>query len=304
VGKNNGGGGGGGDNGGGGGDANFKAMLAAAGWPSYLIEQFPELEKIFKEALKKDWTAERFIGEVMNSRFYQNRSDSMLAWDKTRETQQEALIDSTTASLQDQAAAMGIQIGDKRLKGMAIAINRFGLNESQVRDLIAKELDRKDVPQGGTTGTAMDQIQQIAWDWGLNMSREMTNKWEQKIASGDADVQAFKDMAEARARKDYHWLKESFDAGETLGSIADPYRQSMASLLEISPNSISMKDKQIRRALSYTTGQGKKAEEGLAPLWQFEDELRKDPRWAVTKNARESAMNFGMKVLQDFGVLA
>ena len=295
-------------NGNGGGDkqnaGDFKAALAAAGWPAYLIEQFPELEKIFKEAINKDWTSTRFVGEVMNSRFYQNRSDDMLNWDKMRESEQNDAIKETTATLADQAAAMGIQIGDKRLRGLATAINRFGMNESQVRDLIARELDKKDVPQGGTVGTAMDQIQQVAWDWGVNMSKEMTNRWEQKIASGDADVGAFKDMAEARARKDYHWLRESFDAGETLGSIADPYRQSMASLLEISPNAISMKDKQIRKALSYTTGKGKKAEEGLAPLWQFEDELRKDPRWAVTSNARESAMNFGTKILQDFGVIA
>jgi hypothetical protein len=39
-------------------------------------------------------------------------------------------------------------------------------------------------------------------------------------------------------------------------------------------------------------------------LWQFEQDLRKDPRWNFTKNAQDSLMNTTRKVLQDFGLVS
>jgi hypothetical protein len=38
------------------------------------------------------------------------------------------------------------------------------------------------------------------------------------------------------------------------------------------------------------------------PLWQFENELRSDPRWKKTQNAQDSLMQVGHQVLADFGL--
>lgn len=305
-------GGGGGSNGGGGGDGvkfnenEFEAMLAASGFPEWLVDEFPALKNIYKDAVKHEWTPDRFVGEVKSSDWYQNRSDAQFQWDTTRDAEKKAQIQGFAASLRDQAAQLGVNISNKKINQMAEFALRFGYdaNPSRIQDMLANQYDYKDNgATGGTIGTALDQIDSIAWEWGVNMSPKMRKKWAEKIASGDADPAAFRDMAEQRARKDYSWLAESFDSGKTLGEIVDPYRQTMAQMLEISPDEISMKDKQIRKALSFTTGQGKNAEDGLAPIYEFENALRQDARWQKTKNAREEYMNFGMKVLQDFGVM-
>jgi len=39
------------------------------------------------------------------------------------------------------------------------------------------------------------------------------------------------------------------------------------------------------------------------PLWQFEQDLRKDPRWQYTNNARESVFNAVYQTGYDLGVL-
>lgn len=300
-----------GSGGGGGGDMNnkqqneFDAMLAAAGFPEWLLDEFPQLKNIYQDAVKGKWTPDRFLGEVKSSDWYQNRSDAMFTWDTTRPEEKKAQIDAMKASLADQAAALGVNIDGKKLKQLAEFGLRFGYNDAQVRDALASQYKySSNGPTGGTIGTALDEIDAVAWEWGMDMSRQMRKKWAEKIATGDADVAAFRDMAEQRARKDYSWLKESFDAGKSLGEIVDPYRQTMASLLEISPDQISMKDKQIRKALSWSAGQGQNAEQGLAPIYEFENALRQDARWQKTKNAKDEYMNFGMKVLQDFGVMA
>lgn len=283
----------------------FDAMLAAAGFPEWLLKEYPALKDIYKDGIKHEWTADRFLGEVKSSDWYQKRSDAVFEWDTTKDAEKHSQIKQFSATLRDQAAQLGVNIGDKKLKQMAEFALRFGYeaNPSMVQDMLAKQYDYKhDV--GGTIGSALNEIDRVAWDWGLDMSKQMREKWAQKIASGDADVQAFRDRAEAQARRNYSWLNEQFDADRTLGEIADPYRQSMAQMLEISPDAISMKDRQIRKALSWTTGNGPHAEQGLATITDFERELRQDGRWQKTKNARDEYMNMGMKILQDFGVIS
>jgi hypothetical protein len=38
-------------------------------------------------------------------------------------------------------------------------------------------------------------------------------------------------------------------------------------------------------------------------IWQFENDLRKDPLWKKTQNAQDSAMQVAHQVLQNFGMV-
>ena len=40
----------------------------------------------------------------------------------------------------------------------------------------------------------------------------------------------------------------------------------------------------------------------LMPIWQFEQELRNDPRWEYTDNARATVDSLSLKVLRDWGM--
>lgn len=285
----------------------FMAALTAAGWSSFLLNEFPELKKIAKQAVNGKWTVERFIGAVKSSDFYQNRSDAMLAYDSQKENHNKewkAQLEITKDNLRDQFAASGVEVDEKRLNKMAQATYRFGLDPAQQRDMIAAEFKYKPKALfGGEAGLAIDQVKQLAADYGISLSDKAVGKWTEQIIAGDADIQKFKEFAVSKAKRDYGWLSDEFDKGQSLAQIADPYVQSMAKVLELNPSEIGFDDKRIRKALQYDAdGTGKNY--GLAPQWHFEDELRKDPRWQVTKNARETYMDFGMKVLQDFGVMA
>jgi hypothetical protein len=39
-------------------------------------------------------------------------------------------------------------------------------------------------------------------------------------------------------------------------------------------------------------------------LWEFQQQLRQDPRWNYTRNAQDSLMGTARKVLQDFGLVS
>lgn len=85
-----------------------------------------------------------------------------------------------------------------------------------------------------------------------------------------------------------------------MAEIASPYLQSMQNILEIPLGGVSVQDKTIKSALqnkNKLTGQTE-----IMPLWQFENQLRSDPRWKKTQNAQNSMMQVAHQVLSDFGV--
>jgi hypothetical protein len=80
--------------------------------------------------------------------------------------------------------------------------------------------------------------------------------------------------------------------GTDLDTIYSPYRQTMAAVLELNPETIGFTDPVLRSAIGPS---------GEVPLYDFQRALRKDARWQYTNNAREDVFQSVNKVLQDFG---
>jgi hypothetical protein len=85
------------------------------------------------------------------------------------------------------------------------------------------------------------------------------------------------------------------DQGVDLDTIYSPYRNLMASILELNPESIDLKDPTLRLAF----GPDKET-----TIYDFEKALRKDYRWQYTDNAKRDVSNVALKVLRDFGFQA
>ena len=82
------------------------------------------------------------------------------------------------------------------------------------------------------------------------------------------------------------------DNGVDLETIYSPYKNVMASVLEINPESITLNDPLLRSAI---TGDRE------IPIYEFQRQLRKDNRWQYTNQANEEVSNSVLGVLKDFG---
>ena len=113
-----------------------------------------------------------------------------------------------------------------------------------------------------------------------------------KLAEGEpinTFQQRLRDVA-AYGRSDY--VKNLLAQGTDFDVIISPYRNLMASVLEIAnPEQISLDDPTLSMALG-------KEEMTLA---DFRRNLRKDSRWQYTDNAREEVSSAALGVLRDFG---
>ena len=156
---------------------------------------------------------------------------------------------------------------------------------------------------GGILGTYISKLQATARNYGLAYSPDMAKKnilsnyqsgGTLTTGSLDAEELAIKTMAKTM----YPNLGKLIDSGVKVSSLADQYAYYMGQTLELPDNSIDItKDTHIQNALK-NGGQ-----EGSMNLNDFQLSLRKDPRWAKTKNAREEASSYVNSILSSFGLV-
>ena len=82
-------------------------------------------------------------------------------------------------------------------------------------------------------------------------------------------------------------------------------QMSTEQLLAQSPEKLAAlkNDPHVAKAMTAKQGINIPAGSGAQmPLWQFENELREDPLWKKTNNARESMMTVARQVAKDFGL--
>ena len=156
---------------------------------------------------------------------------------------------------------------------------------------------------GGKIGSYISALQSTARDYGMTYNPELAkaNILGQYQAGGtltsgslEAEKLAIKNMAKTF----YPNLASTIDSGVKVSAIADQYAYYMGQTLELPDNAIDItKDNYIQSALK---NNGK---EGAMNLNDFQTSLRKDPRWAKTKNAREEASSYANSILASFGLV-
>lgn len=174
-----------------------------------------------------------------------------------------------------------------------------GFDDEDLEELklryITKYIDAKGVENvGGAVASNLRAIRKFTSDYG--------------VVIPDADIRTFAiasirdktglDNAQNRivsiAKAAYPALIPYIDQGLSVRDVASQYIAKKASVLELSPDAVSLNDEDIKSVL-----QGEK----LRPLFDFERDLRKNPLWQYTNNAREEASGFASMVLKDFGLI-
>jgi hypothetical protein len=174
-----------------------------------------------------------------------------------------------------------------------------GLNEDEAEqialDLIGKYVTVEGLKNaGGAIGNNLRQIKASASDYGLSLSPADLRQYALNSISQKDGLQNTLTKFNNLARVKYAALTPYLDQGLSVRDIANEYISKKANLLELNPAGITLDDSDVQSAL---TGSA------LTPLYQFETQLRKNPKWQYTNNARELASSYAITTLQDFGLI-
>jgi hypothetical protein len=163
------------------------------------------------------------------------------------------------------------------------------------RELAALISYKPGMQLGGSVGGDLTALRATARANGFNLDTSFgssINDWLQRLAKGES-IETFKNTIRGAAKLGLpDKVANLLDQGLDLKDIYAPYRNVMASVLEVAPDSISLDDKTLRMAIG---------PEKEMSIYDFQRLIRKDSRWQYTNNAREEASDSVLKVLKDFG---
>lgn len=160
----------------------------------------------------------------------------------------------------------------------------------------------------GSVAKSITNLQAYAADYGLpNYTADVAKKdilGKMKtggITSSTAESPeqlAIRTMAKAY----YPNLANQIDQGVKVSTLANSYASHIEKTLELPSGSVNLNDQYITKALQNKDATGK-VQDGVMNINDFEKQLRADPRWSQTQNAKEEASSYVNSILSSFGLV-
>lgn len=281
-----------------------EGRAAMFGWSKAVIDSNPELKKLFAQASKENWTADHFVAKVRDTKWFKTHSDTFrqaAILQKADPATYNQRVAQSRSQINAIAAQVGAYIPASIMATISAQAVQFGWTTDQIKQTIAKYV----TPQAsgaftGDAGAYQMQYNQLVAQYGANVSTATIAKWVQDSVLGKTTPEVVKKYLTGLTASRFPALAERLAQGETLQQIAEPYVQSYAQTLELNPNAIKLSDAAIQQALAAKDAQGKPT---AKTVWQFEQDLRQDPRYMKTQQAQDTAMKMTRQVLSDWGIV-
>lgn len=270
-----------------------------------LLSSVPELQDIAKQASDpaSPWSPERIIAAVQNSRWYATHSDTarqLIAIMRSDPSTYSQRVDNLSYQLQAMAAQLGVQMTPQQLQqlGVDALMSGYDQNTAVLNQKMAAFLKPASGNHfGGQAGSYEDQIRQSMMDLGVFMPEDQLDNQIKQIVAGKQSVQGVNAQLRTQAASMYPAYSSQINSGMNLSDIASPYMQRAQQLLEMGPGSVNIQTPMIKSALQYTQNGMPTA----MPMYDFERQVRQDPRWRSTDNAQDAFMSNAHQVLVNFG---
>jgi hypothetical protein len=261
--------------------------------------------------------ANKFNKALEKTNWYKANGSQALAAATVKYTQpttwEESLANRKTF-IKNTATDLGYQLSDNTLNKLtetslyqAYNPDYFGSTDQQsaLRTSIAKAAiaDKVDITTGKGVND-LNQLKEYATQMGVTYGSDWYNQAGNDMAdpSSQKNLDFYKNTVKTAALSKYSGFAGQINQGLTVSQIADPYIQEMAKTLELPSSSISLTDPLITKAMGTSM-----SPDGIAqatPLWQFSQQLRQDPRWAYTNNARDYVNGVVHQIGKDFGFVS
>ena len=272
------------------------------GFVESLMDSNKELKDLFSKAVSGTWTPAKFQAELRDTKWWKTLSKSQREFLITQygdPATGRQKLDQNIIKVQQLGAQMGVKLTAKGWRDLAYQYSYNGWTDQQLRYQLGRRLNMPGTQRFGEAGELQDKLSEYAYNMGISVSDSWMDSAAKEVMSGMASQQDYESKLREQAKATYSFWAKQIDAGQSVADIASPYMQTMAQILELPQGSVNLFDPTIKKALQFRDSTGKSM---AKPLWQFEYEIRDDPRWKKTNNAQNSIMQTAHQVLADFGV--
>ena len=284
-----------------------------------LVQSDKELARLFRRAVDEEWDADTFQYELKNNTDWWDSKSA--PWRKAFELEStsgdkewQRQLSLAGDEVRRMASEYGIQLSKEDAAKLARQYHYQGwadtpeLMQSRFAQL-AKKAPQDERTKYNSVEQLVSELAGYARDFGMSYDDGWLRTTAIKLMdprSGLNMNQVMQQMAGA-AESRYPAFKGKLGYGSgsgdgqtvtTLRDAAGDYVGLASQLLEVQAKDIDLSDGMFRKA--FNAGEGEQPK--MMSLYDFENEVRNDPRWAKTKNAEDAAMANVNKVLSMFGM--
>lgn len=203
------------------------------------------------------------------------------------------------AEIRKAANTYGIGMSRKQVARLAEIQQKKNLSSTEVTNRLVKHLEMPESGDlSGTAGTVQDQLGTWAKSNGIALGDNQIINYAKDIIKGKNNIDGIKaDIRKTYMAGAYPAWADRIAAGEDIADIAAPYMNTAAKLLEV--DNVSLDDPTIKQGLQSVGQDGKPR---VMPLYEFEQKIRKDPRWQYTDNAKTTYSRAVDTIARTFGM--
>jgi hypothetical protein len=290
-------------------------------WVGYLEATFKtlpkeykaQIDKLFTTAKAENWTEVTFTEALKQTTWWQQTLPSLRSFFiETHDPRNASTF----------AEKMGIQTAN-----VAASLEKLGIRAQQVDPVTGKVIDNNVTIQGiameavkngwtdvqmlqhlgdnaqllftggGTIGSSVDNIKKQALNYGINIDSNYLNTIQRSLLdpTDGRDTQYYLNEMKAQAMDLYKPFASSIKEGRSLYEVTNSYRNQMATLLEVDSTNLTWKDL-MAKVVDPTTGNAR-------TFADFNKQVKQDPLWQYTKNAKETYSNTALDLMKQFGFM-
>lgn len=289
--------------------SSLEEAMSAYGFVFTLASAVPDLKAILEQAIAGKWTADRLTATVESSNWWRTNADTVRHL-VTLQATDPATYSRSLANAKElitlKAQQMGRAIDDATAHRLALQTltENASWDDQRLSMLVTNNtgLRRGDGASRALYGDAAqlhNHMTQVAQNYGVGYSESWLTSWVNEISSGRNSIDGWEAIMRARAKAAFPQFAQQIDAGMTIRDIADPYIATYAQTLEVPETDVTLRDSMIQRALSQSGPDG--TTQTAMPMWQFQRQLKDDPRYDRTQQAKDDAFAALGKIGRDFG---
>lgn len=275
-----------------------KVSAQAFGITEELIRANPDLAKVWELFLAGNETDAKLAYYATD--YYKNLGVTSKGR-ATKKATQKGVYDQELESYRifqrKRLVAGGVNLDDTSFNAITEEAFDKGLDDNQL-DL--KALGATTGRLGGTPLGAVESLKQYADAFGVSYQDKDYDSWSRNIFSGTTTTEDLQLKIRQDAASSFPAYADQINKGVSMDAMASAYKSSMASILEIDPDSITYTNPYLRRALQNVGADGKAS---ITPLWQFERQLKQTKQWEYTDNAKDTMDSMSLRVLRDMGLM-
>lgn len=276
-------------------------LASSYGLTSALINSSKELKSLFNKAVSGSWSAAKFGAQLKNTKWWKTQSSTLRKYVTTKFTDPATFNQNWSNGqykINQLAVTVGLgnQIGkggksSALLKSAIYNSLALGWSDERIKDWMGAKATTHGGIMWGEAGDAFDKLHTAAYTNGMRYSADWYKKNAVSVASGKTTEATVEAQVRKAASARYSGFGEQILAGQNAIDLAAPYIKSVSTLLELPDTDVDLFNKHVSDAMTKGTS-----------LWQFENQVRADPLWNKTNNARESTMTIARQVAKDFGL--